>query len=81
MYKLPKVNLKWDNLYFYYLRSFNICVGFFYQFINWFENRMIFALANLATLYKHASLNSRPGDNRMIFLAANRSPLLWNTVD
>ena len=33
MYKLPKVNLKWDNLYFYYLRSLNICVGFFYQLI------------------------------------------------
>ena len=58
--------------------ALNICVGFF---VNWFENRMSFALANLATLSKHAFLDRRPGDNCMIFLAANRSPLLWYTVD
>ena len=50
-------------------------------FINWFKIRLSFALENLATLSKHAFLNRRPADNRMIFLAVNRSPLLWYTVD
>ena len=70
MYKLPKVNLKWDNLYVYYLRSFKHLYGIF--FINWFENRMIFALANLATLFKHASLNRRPVDNYITFFSSKQ---------
>ena len=72
MYKIPKVNLKWDNLYVYYLHSFKHLCGLFY--VNWFENRIIFALGNLATLSKHASwyLNRGPGDNHMTFFSSKQ---------
>ena len=33
---------------------------------------MIFALANLATLFKHASLNRRPVDNYITFFSSKQ---------
>ena len=44
MYKLPKVNLKWDNLYVYYLRSFKNLYGIFLSTDlrkEWFLRRQI----------------------------------------
>ena len=66
------MNLKWDNLYVYYLRSFKHLCGIFFN--NWFDNRMGFALANLAALSKYASwyLNRGPGDNHMKFFSSKQ---------
>ena len=79
MYKLPKVNLKWDNLYVYYLRSFKHLCGIFLSTdltIEWFLRWQIWR----RYLSMHPSIEGRETIT-LHFLETNRSPLLWYTVD
>ena len=75
MYKLPKVNLKWDSLYVYHLRSFKHLCGLFLSTdlrIEWVLRWQIWR--RYLSMHHDTSIEGWKPDNRMIFLAANRSP-------
>ena len=80
MYKIPKVNLKWDSLYVYYLHSFkHLCglilstdlkIELFLRWEIWWR---------CLSMHHDTSIEGRE-TIAWHFLAANRSPLLWYTV-
>ena len=80
MYKIPKVNLKWDSLYVYYLHSFKHLCGLFLStdlkielFLRWEIWRRCLSMHHDTSIEGRETIAWH-------FLAANRSPLLWYTV-
>ena len=78
MYKIPKVNLKWDSLYVYYLHSFKHLCGLFLSTDLKIELFLRWEICCLS-MHHDTSIEGRE-TIAWHFLAANRSPLLWYTV-
>ena len=80
MYKIPKVNLKWDSLYVYYLQSFKHLCGLILST----DLKIVLFLRweiwwRCLSMHHDTSIEGRE-TIAWHFLAANRSPLLWYTV-